>query len=255
MLFNLKRIRTVTKALSCIREFGAVPGARIFFQLYGKQDIRLQLPGYRAPILLRSLREDVSDVSVFDKVFLQREYDLSPADSDPKIIVDGGAFIGCTAAFFAHQYPQARIIAVEPDASNFERLVLNTGQYESVYPVHAALWNKRTWINMTNFGWGHMALQVQEVPADSPGAVPTITIPDLMAAHHLDHIDILKLDIECAEEQLFDQDSHTWLDKVSTIMIELHDWIRPGPGMAFYRAISPYSFRQRISGENIIILK
>ena len=255
MLITQKRTHTVVKALSCLREFGPMPGAQIFSQLYGKHDIRIRMPGYRAPILLRSLREDVSDVSVFDKVFLQREYDLPIGDESPKIIVDGGAFIGCTAAFFTHKYPQAQVFAIEPDTSNFERLLSNTGQYENVHPIQAALWTKKTWIEMTNFGWGHMALQVQEVPAGSAGAVPTITISDLMAANHLDHIDILKLDIECAEEQLFDPACHAWLDKVSTIMIELHDWIRPGSGMAFYRAISQYPFRQLISGENIVILK
>src|SRR5580765_7364718 len=98
-----------------MREFGPVRGAHIFYQLYGKRRVHIQMPGYRAPLWLRNWREDPSDISVFEKVFLQHEYDHPLGNIDPKVIVDGGAFIGCTAAFFAHKYPAAKIIAIEPD--------------------------------------------------------------------------------------------------------------------------------------------
>lgn len=238
-----------------MREFGPVPGARIFFQLYGKSESRIRLPGYRQPLLLRGRRADGSDVTVFDKVFLQREYDHPLGNSDPAVIVDAGAFIGCSAVFFAHKYPAAKIIALEPDPSNFERLVINSSQYPNIHPIQAALWHTATWITMTNFSSGHAALRITEAPPDRAGAVPTLTLPQLMAAQGLDHIDLLKLDIEGAEEQLFEPGCQAWLDKVSAIMIELHDWVRPGPSLAFYRAISQYSFEQHISGENIVILK
>jgi FkbM family methyltransferase len=252
---TLHRFRVVVRALACLREFGLLRGAHIFYQLYGTSRVLIQMPGYRAPLWLRSWREDPSDISVFEKVFLQREYDHPLGNLDPKVIVDGGAFIGCTAAFFAHKYPAAKIIAIEPDQSNFERLVSNASRYENVTPLKAALWNKNAWVQMTNYRDGHLALRIREVAPDTAGAVPARTIPDVMAELGLEHIDILKLDIEWAEEQLFDPSCQVWLDKVSAIMIELHDWIRPGPSLAFYRAISQQPFEQHLSGENVIVLK
>jgi hypothetical protein len=100
-----------------------------------------------------------------------------------------------------------------------------------------------------------MAFQVQERPEVGPEGVSTVTIRDLLGIAGGTTIDILKVDIECAEQELFGFDGAPWLDDVGTVVIELHDWIREGNGTAFYRAISRYDFRQFIKGENIIIVR
>jgi hypothetical protein len=56
-----------------------------------------------------------------------------------------------------------------------------------------------------------------------------------MMEMHLDRIDILKIDIEGAEKEVFESSSK-WIDKVSVIMTELHDQIRPGSARAFSEA-------------------
>lgn len=254
-MISQRRINTVVKILSCVREYGAFQGIFILSKLYGKREIIIQLPAYRGPIRLRSLREDVSDVSVFDKVFIQKEYDIPGINLAPKLIIDGGANIGCSTIFFANKYPDARIIAVEPDLSNYKRLLLNSSMYNNIIPIHAALWSKKTWLKLKNYEYGHMALQVEELEEPDEGAIPSLTIPDLLESVNADHIDILKLDIECAEKQVFEANSSAWLDKVGMIILELHDWIKPGCATAFYHALSQYEFQQYIHGENIVVIK
>jgi len=44
--------------------------------------------------------------------------------------------------YFTHRYPEAKIIAIEPEASNFAVLLKNVQPYPKIIPIHAALWNQ-----------------------------------------------------------------------------------------------------------------
>src|SRR4051812_8815023 len=83
-----------------------------------------------APIYIR---RGQSDLEVVHEVFFARHYDIQqPAVRDRvrrryaeivgggklPIIIDAGANIGASTIWFARQYPQARIAAVEPDPGN-----------------------------------------------------------------------------------------------------------------------------------------
>ena len=66
-------------------------------------------------------------------------------------------------------------------------------------------------------------------------------------------IDILKLDVEGAERELFNRGAEDWLGAVGQMIIELHDRFVPGCAYAFYSAIGRYPFVQEIEGKNIFI--
>jgi len=91
--------------------------------------------------------------------------------------------------------------------------------------------------------------------SSGPGDVVMATVDDLLAEFSLPHIDILKLDIESAEKQLFSENYMSWLSKTRIILIELHDWMEPGCSRSFFTAINEafpnYSFYQ--VGENSVI--
>jgi len=82
-------------------------------------------------------------VLTFEKIFLDREYDLSFLNLDPKVIIDGGSNVGYASVFFANRYPDARIISVEPEASNFRLLVKNTRSYPNVTRIRAEYGTER----------------------------------------------------------------------------------------------------------------
>jgi hypothetical protein len=79
-------------------------------------------PGAAHPVTVR-LR--TSDIPTYREVFLQQAYRLA-LQRPPSVIVDAGANIGLTSVYFALRYPAARIVAVEPEASNFALLTTNT---------------------------------------------------------------------------------------------------------------------------------
>lgn len=56
-----------------------------------------------------------------------------------------------------------------------------------------------------------------------------------MQENHLNFVDLLKMDIEGSEKEVF-EDSDRWIEKVGVIAIELHEEIRPGCKLAMSRA-------------------
>ena len=88
------------------------------------------------------------------------------------------------------------------------------------------------------------------------GNVKAISIPTLLKNYNIDYIDILKLDIETSEIQLFSEGYEEWLPKVKIIIIELHDWRVNGCSKAFFEAINKcfVSYTYSISGENTVII-
>mgnify|MGYP000361339186 CR=1 FL=1 len=56
--------------------------------------------------------------------------------------------------------------------------------------------------------------------------------------------DLLKIDIEGAEKELFSENTDYWLGKVNMIIIELHDWMRKDCSKNFYSAIKKYKYKK-----------
>ncbi|GAB4214534.1 MAG: hypothetical protein OHK0022_53200 [Roseiflexaceae bacterium] len=218
--------------------------------LAGSQMLELRLPGYPRPILARG---DTSDLHVFEKVFVREEYRCFLPEA--RRIVDLGANVGYAALYFAQRYPEARVIAVEPDPANYALLRRNTAVYPQVVPLQAAVWSRRTHLRITNPDDASWSRRVAEQPGDGLGGVPAITMAELLALCGDEPIDILKIDIESAEKELFDDPAAAWLDRVHVIIIELHDNLRPGCSAAFYRALSRRRFNQYIIGENIVVVQ
>ena len=188
------------------------------------------------------LRPGTSDVLTFKQVLLEGEYDF-PLESSPQVIVDAGAHLGCTSIWFATKYPSARIIAIEPEPANFELLVRNLAPFPNVTPVNAALWSHQGVVAIDDPGtgtWGFRTAEIGDEPT-SAETVECLTVPDLMQRFDLDRIDLLKIDIEGAEKEVFsDIGASGWITNVDAIEVELHDRFRPGCSRAFFSQVGDF---------------
>jgi FkbM family methyltransferase len=72
----------------------------------------------------------------------------------PPVIIDAGANVGLCAVFYANRFPDARIIAIEPEPSNYEMLKKNTAPYPNITTVHAALWKENGPLRLFDTGEG-----------------------------------------------------------------------------------------------------
>jgi FkbM family methyltransferase len=162
---------------------------------------------------------------------LQEDYG-APLPFEPRVILDAGAYTGLSTIYLANKYPSAQIFAVEPDPANFRLLKRNVASYDRIRPIHAALWFEDSQLMLRTRPEGHWASSVHALGPETKGprpsrAVAAICIETLKARFGLERIDLLKVDIEGAEKELFEH-SIGWIDEVGAIFIELHDRLRPG---------------------------
>jgi FkbM family methyltransferase len=207
----------------------------------------------RRPIYLRI---PSADIKVFEKVFLDQEYSFNE-NSTPKIILDIGAHIGLATIYFANKYPDARIIAIEPEKNNYEMLKKNVALYEKVIPIHAAVWNEDKEIDVVDTrggNWGFITEEKQKARGTNRlfcHKVNGITIKKIIKDYNIQKIDILKMDIEGAEKEVF-SDASKWINKVDILIIELHEHLKPGCRRSFYKATNDFK-NEWIKGENIYL--
>lgn len=206
--------------------------------------VTLRIPDVKTPLILRG---GTSDVSVLEDTFLHGHYGFTLAN-DPEVMIDAGAHIGFVSVLFANRYPNCKIIAIEPEASNYELLCLNTEQYTNVTALNAALWFKQTALEIANPEDDNWAYRFA---AGGDETVAGVTLGELMKRHSLSKIDLLKIDIEGAEKEVL-ENSSPWINEVDAMVIELHDRFKSGCSRAFYAATQrfPCEFR---SGPNIVV--
>lgn len=193
--------------------------------------------GLPFPIMLRP---HSTDLKVFREVFLFKTYDIRW--ETPKVIIDGGANIGLTSIFLSIKFPDCTIYAVEPDTRNYQTLCHNIKAYPKIIPIHAALWSFDTFIKIKNENDDAWAFTVEECEKTDTGALEGISINTLFKRFSISHVDILKLDIEGSEEELFSDKSDPWIQRTKCILIELHDWLRPNSSKTVFRTIASFNF-------------
>lgn len=199
------------------------------------------------------IRKNTSDLYVFRQIFVKKEYDF-PFKTNPKLIIDAGAYAGYSSLWFASRYPNADIIAIEPDESNFEILEKNTANHERIRRIWAGLWHKDAFLKIRAGNFPKFGIMTEEVSSKDYD-VKAITIDGILEESGHGRIDILKLDIEGAEKELFSKNYESWLGKVDVLIIELHDRKKDGCSKAFRQAARNYSWDEFRRGENIILVR
>jgi hypothetical protein len=124
--------------------------------------------------------------------------------------------------------------------------------YPNISIIRAGIWYKATALVIENPEAEKWLLRVREAEGGD-GAVDAVTIAEILEQSGADCIDILKLDIEGAEREVFSHNSN-WLEKVNLLIIELHDHYKPGCSESVYSAISRYDFKKFQRGENVFLV-
>jgi len=213
-----------------------------------KKIITVNFKSIEHPIYLRN---NTSDIDTFYQIFYDKEYDIK-FNFEPKVIVDCGANIGLTSIFFKNRYPNATIIAIEPETSNYELLLKNTQQYTGIHCLKRGIWNNTTNLLVKDIGLGNWGFITEEVSFENEATIKAISIEKIMEQFGLDKIDILKIDIEGSEKELFEKNYGLWIPKVKVILAELHDGMKEGCSMSFFTALLNYKFRMSTRGESVI---
>jgi FkbM family methyltransferase len=207
---------------------------------------KVHFRGYRHPFYFRY---GASDSAVIRQIFCDEEYGAW-LGGEVRTIVDCGANIGCSAFYLLNKYPNARLIAIEPDPANFELCKKNLAAFgERAVAIQAGIWptDGPLRVDRGSFRDGlAWSFQVRKCEPGEPADVQGLSLTTLLAEQHIEQLDFLKIDIERSEIQLFAEGFEPWLDRTRNLAIELHDdeCIR-----VFYAALDAYEFDSQRSGE------
>ena len=201
-------------------------------------------------------RDHRSDEVVIKQVLVEQQYDLGrlkrarelldfiqreEATGLRPLIVDAGANIGASAIFFTANFPNALVVAIEPNLENFDLLSKNVKGL-NVEMVHGAISSNAGRSRVCDPGMGHLGYRTQAVGDEDAGldTVPHLTINDIFKSHPSPFFPIIvKVDIEGAEIDLFSGNTE-WVARTPILIVELHDWLIPkgGTSRPFLQCIS-----------------
>ena len=238
--------RPLTKLAKLVKLLGPVQALKfIVLRTRGVRSATFVPRGLAVPLECR-LRG--SDIFVMWQAIGKDECRL-PRWVRPKVIIDGGANVGYTTARFAVDYPEATVIAIEPAEDNLAVLRRNVQQFSNVVVIPGALWKSDATlcvINPTAQPWEY---QVSEVPeGHGPGTFHAFTIPSLLQHCGFSNAEVVKLDVEGAEELIFSQGPTQWIDACQLVVVETHG---PQATQTVRRAFSS-GFQETRQGEKLV---
>lgn len=162
---------------------------------------------------------DAEDIATIVVVMLRRDYGSIASGS---VVVDIGANIGVFTVWAA-LCGARRIIAVEPEPENMIRL-----EHTCSKVVGRSRVDLKCLAVAGASGNRHLAIRTSQTHSlnEDAGADPTIEVP-CISLHDLlctvDHVDLLKMDIEGGEYEAFYAADADTLDRIDEIRMEFHN--------------------------------
>lgn len=131
-----------------------------------------------------------------EEIFCGNIYDFKVSNQKPYIL-DCGANIGLSVIFFKKLYPQARIVAFEPDKEIFQVMQDNVKAFglQDVTLVNKAVWDKTEQLSFFNEG----SLAGSLVTDFNTNNNVTVVEAEDLLPYLSEPVDFLKIDIEGAE--------------------------------------------------------
>jgi FkbM family methyltransferase len=247
--------------LRALRDYQEQLGARCGLHWYLLQSLDKHAK-LTAPIGIRPSRlrhrvylrmGDSSDQHVFWQIFLKQKYDFIETLPDADTVVDLGANTGISSALFLSRWPDAKLLAVEPDPENYEMLTRNLAPYGGrAQTVRGAVWTSSGDLELSRArNDGREWARAVQRRTGSGEHVQAFSMCELMARIQAERIDLLKISIQGSELALF-SGSTAWIGRVRNLAIELHD---QACAETFKVAMRGYSWQDSYAGEYVALCR
>lgn len=206
----------------------------------GKGYCEVSLKGLERPV---KFRPSTADSGTIVQSLIREEYGRVIRNPAPAFIIDAGAFIGDAALFFHKLFPHAKIVSLEPNEENHALAELNLNPYrEKIVLLKAGLWSHPTNLMVVDDSTGS---RVVECPDPRRATTKCLDVSTLMRDYNIDSIDILKMDIEGAEEEVLGRNYEGWLPLTKQLIIEFHGEETQRDGLQTLKAYGFNVFRYR----------
>ena len=166
------------------------------------------------------IADAASYLFLIKEIFTQNIYNFTSKNNNP-FIIDCGANIGISVIYFKQLYPDAEILAFEPDTSIYKLLNHNVKIFalSDVTLVEKAVWNEDTILKFYSEGadGGRAATNVD---MEKIIEVEAVRLKKFLTRK----VDFLKIDIEGAETEVL-EDIKDVLINVDKIFVEYHSYL------------------------------
>lgn len=211
---------------------GKVPGKTI---KRSEQEIVYRMESVNGKPLQVSIRGGASsDVMVVTQVFFNKEYDpvvqaIAKWQQQNKIefIIDAGANAGYTTCYLKAFFPAATLVAIEPDSENAKQVRKNFLQnnFFDLTLIEGGLWPKDSWLELKNDFRDGKDWSFYVVESNVETNLKGYSFDTILKQFGRSSIDLLKIDIEGGEKELFSDPvmMDNVLQKTKFLAIEIHD--------------------------------
>jgi FkbM family methyltransferase len=209
------------------------------------------------------VRPNDSDALVLSQIFGWQEYKIHPARLSAlqrvaadwhrvgirPLVIDAGANVGYSALYFAKLFPDACVLAVEPELASFQLMMHHVRSNPAIRPIHAALWSHDrgvelgispdgAWASQVGEGIGTPSQRLDQLVASVPNARPLL----------------IKLDIEGAEREVVESCPEIFA-QARCIIVEPHDYLSHGAACLWplYKVAATRKFDTLLQGEHLVM--
>jgi FkbM family methyltransferase len=171
---------------------------------------------------------------IMEELWKSRIYDpYLPIRKEGSVALDIGANVGLVTYYLAQHFD--KVYSLEPFSAHFNNLLrmLNFNRLTNVEPIKKAIHIKEGIFGFGSAGNNqttkslHMATWGGKEPEEQ---VETITFEKLFKDYEIEHIDLMKLDVEGSEIELLSHSGFRAVaPKIKTIVVERHGWTGRNP--------------------------
>jgi FkbM family methyltransferase len=189
--------------------------------------------------LTLEIRKNQSDLYILRENFIQLiyNYDYEKHIQNPSHIVDLGANMGLSSLYFQSRFNNAKIVCVEPVQENVDMIIRNMQNNNFNWSIEkAAIQSNGGTVQLYPNEWWSSCTVVEDVANKrqmnrerfeyhlklNPVKVEAVPVDVILDRNNIEIVDILKMDIEGAEEDTI-LNSPKWLNRVKILIIEIHD--------------------------------
>lgn len=187
----------------------------------------------KGPVILRThdglnltIRQNLWDARIVREIFFDKPYIRRFHLPSRPVVVDIGGYIGDFSVYAAKYLEARRVVVYEPIAENFEILKRNVegnGFGDRITAVNKAVGNAgEIVLNVQKLENDEVHVSAYWYPEAEQRRIPCDTLPDLLETHRLESVDLLKVDCEGGEYEIFLDAPDRVFDRIRNIVFEYH---------------------------------
>jgi FkbM family methyltransferase len=209
---------------------------------------------------IKTRKRPSSDIDVFKQVYGWNSYyeviklykeNFKFQNEIPLNIIDAGSNIGLTSLYFADYFINQNIIAIEPETENFKVLDFNLSNKNCI-KINGAIWKNNSKIKIVKDFRDKLDWSFRVEETIDKNAIDAFSINQLVLDYKFQTIDILKIDVEGSEKEIFTSENSNldFLKITKCIAIEIHDEFNCRKEI--YKVLTYFGFSFFESGETTI---